>query len=82
MQQDQYAPDEVADLLEIDIEVVRHAAFTGEPRAQIIEHHIIAISRAEVPTWLRVEEGSERAHTLQPTSEAQLPTSTGIGGDQ
>jgi aryl carrier-like protein len=33
LQQDQYTPEEVAELLEIGLDVVRHAAFSGELRA-------------------------------------------------
>ncbi len=34
LQQDQYTPEEVAELLEIGLDVVRHAAFSGELRAR------------------------------------------------
>ena len=50
--QDQYTP-EVADLLEIGLDVVRHAAFSGDLRAQIAEHDIISIRREDVLAWAR-----------------------------
>jgi len=49
--QDQYTPEEVAELLEVGLDVVRHAAFTGELRAQIAEHDIISIRRDDVLAW-------------------------------
>jgi aryl carrier-like protein len=49
--QDLYTPEEVADLLEIGLDVVRHAAFSGELRAQIAEHDIISIRREDVLAW-------------------------------
>ena len=51
--QDQYTPEEVADLLEIGLDVVRHAAFSGDLRAQIAEHDIISIRREDVLAWAR-----------------------------
>ena len=57
--QDQYTPEEVAGLLEIGLETVRHAAFTGALRAQIIEHDIISIRREDVLAWLRAQAGPD-----------------------
>jgi len=50
--QDQYTPEEVAELLEIGLDVVRHAAFSGELRARIAEHHILSIRRDDVLAWV------------------------------
>ena len=55
--QDQYTPEEVAELLEVGLDVVRHAAFTGELRAQIAEHDIISIRRDDVLAWARARGG-------------------------
>ena len=44
-------------MLGLGLDVVRHAAFTGEQRAQIIEHDIISIRRDDVLTWLAADEG-------------------------
>ena len=52
LQQDRYTPEEVAELLEIGLDVVRHAAFSGELRAQIAEHDIISIRREDVLAWV------------------------------
>lgn len=59
LQQDQYTPEEVADLLEIGLDVVRHAAFSGELRAQIAEHDIISIRRDDVLAWVRSPGGPD-----------------------
>ncbi len=53
LQQDRYTPEEVAEVLWVSIDVVRHAAFTGELPAQIIEHDIISLKRDDVLAWLR-----------------------------
>ena len=57
--QDQYTPEEVADLLDIGLDVVRHAAFSGELRAQIAEHDIISIRREDVIAWVRAPGGPD-----------------------
>lgn len=59
--QDQYTPEEVAELLEVGLDVVRHAAFTGELRAQIAEHDIISIRREDVLAWAGARGGSDAA---------------------
>ena len=57
--QDRYTAEEVAELLEIGLDVVRHAAFTGELRARIAGHHIISIRREDVLAWFEAREGPE-----------------------
>ena len=57
LQQDQYTPEEVAELLEVGLDVVRHAAFSGELPAQIAEHDIISIRREDVLAWARASDG-------------------------
>ena len=53
LQEDRYTPEQVADLLGIGLDIVRHAAFSGELRAQILEHDIISIRREDVLSWLK-----------------------------
>jgi hypothetical protein len=48
MWQDRYTPKDAADLLQIGPDVLRHAAFTGGLSAQIIEHDIISLQRADI----------------------------------
>ena len=54
--QETYTPEEVAELLEIGLNIVRHAAFTGELRAQIAGHDIISIRRDDVLAWVGRQE--------------------------
>jgi hypothetical protein len=61
MQQEEYTAEEVATLFEISLPVVRHAAFTGELRARILNHHIIAIRRDDVLRWLAERDGRSPA---------------------
>jgi aryl carrier-like protein len=52
LRQDRYTPEEVSELLGIGLDVIRHAAFAGELRAQIVEHDIISLKREDVLAWL------------------------------
>lgn len=49
---DSYSPEELARLLEIPLDNVHRAAMSGQLKAYIVDHHIIAIRRADVITWL------------------------------
>ena len=51
MVQDDYQPEEVAELLGIDVDVVRHAAFNGDLNADVVGHTILNIRREDVLTW-------------------------------
>ncbi len=61
LQQDRFTPEEVAEVLGIGIDVVRHAAFTGKLRAQIIAHDIVSVRRDDVLAWLGASDGRDRA---------------------
>jgi excisionase family DNA binding protein len=54
LEQDHYRADEVAKLLGIGLDIVRHAAFTGELRAEIVGHHILRLRRDDVLAWLEM----------------------------
>jgi hypothetical protein len=58
------SPAEAAELLQIGIDVLRHAAFTGELPAQIIEHDIISLQRADILVWLDASDVRERARQV------------------
>ncbi|MGH2617551.1 MAG: DNA-binding protein [Thermomicrobiales bacterium] len=58
---ERYTAREVAGLLGIDIHVVEHAAFSGELRAEIREHHILCIRREDVVAWFRSRDEPEHA---------------------
>jgi hypothetical protein len=60
LQRERYTPEELAEVLGIGLDVVRHAAFTGELKAQIIGHDIIGLCRVDVLDWLAVRDGRER----------------------
>ena len=64
--QDRYTPEEVAELLEIGLETVRHAAFAGDLRAQIVGHDIISIRREDVLAWVKAQEGPESTPPRRP----------------
>jgi hypothetical protein len=49
---DMYSPEELARLLDIPLETVQRAAMHGQLKAYIVDHHIIAIRRANVIDWL------------------------------
>jgi nucleotide-binding universal stress UspA family protein len=49
---DQYRPGELAELLNMDVAVVRQAALTGRLHATIRDHHVISITRADALRWL------------------------------
>jgi hypothetical protein len=73
LQQDRYTQEEAAEVLGIGLEVVRHATFTGELRAQIIEHDIISIRRDDVLAWLAADAGPSRYEPpARDTSEMNL----------
>ena len=52
LRQDHYTPEELADLLEMDVNLIREAAFDHRLDAQIVDHDIISISRAAALQWL------------------------------
>ena len=68
LREDRYTPKEAAELLwpggaeqllEGGLGVVRHAAFAGELRAQIVGHDIVSIRRDDLLAWLEARGDSE-----------------------
>jgi excisionase family DNA binding protein len=53
LQHERYTAEEVAELLGIGLDVVRHAAFSGRLRGQVVGHHIICLQRQDILDWLR-----------------------------
>ena len=51
MTQDDYQPEEAAELLGMDVDVIRHAVFSGRLKAQVVGHHIVSIRREDVLEW-------------------------------
>ncbi|HET9015907.1 MAG TPA: helix-turn-helix domain-containing protein [Thermomicrobiaceae bacterium] len=52
LHQDHYTPEELADLLEMDVYVVRSAVWDGKLPARIIGNNIVSIRREDVLRWL------------------------------
>jgi hypothetical protein len=52
LRQDHYTPEEHADLLGMDLNLIREAAYDHRLDAQIINHDIISISREAAIRWL------------------------------
>ncbi|HKG25977.1 MAG TPA: hypothetical protein VKB09_10040 [Thermomicrobiales bacterium] len=52
LRQDCYTPEELATLLEMDVNLIREDAYTGRLRAAIVDHHILSISREDALRWL------------------------------
>jgi hypothetical protein len=48
-----YRPEELSTLLNMDVNLIRHAAFAGELKARVIDHHIVSIERSDVIDWLK-----------------------------
>jgi excisionase family DNA binding protein len=55
LKQNVYRPEEAASLLEIDVDVIRNAAFKGTLSATIIGHDIVEIRRNDLLEWLKRE---------------------------
>lgn len=51
-----YRPEELAALLRIDVEVIRHAVFSGDLPAKLVGHDIVGINRSDVVVWLKQRE--------------------------
>jgi hypothetical protein len=47
-----YTPEEVSELLEIDTHVIRRACWDGSLKAEIVDHHIVNIKRDDLLKWL------------------------------
>jgi hypothetical protein len=56
LRQEAYTPEELATLLEMDVNLVRWAAFSGRLKAAIADHDILFISRADALRWLEDRE--------------------------
>ena len=52
LHQDHYTAEELAHLLDMPVHQVRHAAFAGDLRATIVDHHVICVRREDALAWL------------------------------
>lgn len=53
LQHDHYTVDELARVSLIDQELIERAAFAGDLKATIVDHHIVRIDREAAVDWLR-----------------------------
>lgn len=60
---ERYTADEVARLLGLSVDIVRHAAFAGELPAEIVGHHIIRVRREDVVAWCEARDRADHART-------------------
>jgi excisionase family DNA binding protein len=51
LQHEEYTPEEVSRLLGIDLDVVRHAVYTGNLPARMAGEDIVGIRREDVVRW-------------------------------
>jgi hypothetical protein len=52
LHRERYTPEEAADLLQMGVDVLRHAAFAGDLNAEIIDHDLISLRREDLLAWL------------------------------
>ncbi len=52
LQHDHYTVDELSRVTLIDNELIERAAFSGDLKATIVDHHIVRIDRDDAVDWL------------------------------
>ena len=52
LRQDHYTPEELAELLGMDVWSIRRAARSGELAAFIVDHHVLCVRREDAIRWL------------------------------
>ncbi len=57
LHQDHYTPEELAVLLDMDVNAIRAAVFNHRLKAFVVDHHIMCIRRDDVLRWLAGQEG-------------------------
>ncbi|MCC6792646.1 MAG: DNA-binding protein [Thermomicrobiales bacterium] len=50
--QESYRPDELSALTDLPVTLIEHAAFSGELKAQIVDHDILSIRREDAIAWM------------------------------
>ena len=53
---DHYSVEELAEVLDISQRMIEQAAFSGRLKAEIVDHHVISIKRADAIAWLEWRE--------------------------
>lgn len=75
MQRDHYTPDQLADLLDVSPEVIRHEVRVGRLKAYMIDHRVIDIRRPDVIDWLDRRHAEMRSKIA--ADAEQTPTTRG-----
>jgi DNA-binding CsgD family transcriptional regulator len=52
LRRDHYTPEELAELVGMSAHQIRHAVRAGELRGLTVDHHVLAIRREDVVSWL------------------------------
>jgi len=55
LHQDNYAPEEAASLLGMDVQRLYAAAFRGDLKARIVGRDVVSVSRADLIDWLHAQ---------------------------
>ena len=50
--QDSYTPEELATLMDVNVNVIRNACYEGRLKAEIVNHDIISIKRSDALEWM------------------------------
>lgn len=74
MGRDHYTPDELAKLLDISPELIRHEVRVGRLKAYIVNHRVIDIRRPDAIAWLDHRHAEMRS-LLRSAPEETTPTS-------
>jgi hypothetical protein len=53
---DHYTPEELAEVLDVSVRAIERAAFAGWLKADIVDHHVVRISRQDAIAWLESRE--------------------------
>jgi hypothetical protein len=56
LHQDHYTPEELAVLLDMDVNAIRAAVFNHRLKAFVVDHHIMCIRRDDALRWLAGQE--------------------------
>ncbi len=50
--QDSYTPEELATLMDLNVNRIREACYEGKLKAEIVNHDIISIKRSDALEWM------------------------------
>lgn len=53
LHQDSYTPEELATLLDENVNQINNACFEGKMNCKIVNHHIVSIDRKDALAWAK-----------------------------